>query len=109
MKKEFKNQLITALLSSPIVYIPHSHFAFVDEILHEIIHPLDGHRPILDIDDDSIMEFDMAQGIVGFGDKQPISDLEAYSKIDTFLTDVVNYDERFDKERIFIFKNFTYN
>ena len=54
MKIEFKNQLITALLSSPIVYIPHSHFAFVDEVLHEIIHPLNGHRSILDIDDNSV-------------------------------------------------------
>ena len=107
MKKEFKNQLITALLSSPIVYIPHSHFAFVDEVLHEIIHPLDGHRPILDIDDNSVMEFDMAQGIVSFKNKQSISDLDAYSKINTFLTDVVNYDKHFDNERIFLFKNFS--
>ena len=98
MKKEFKNQLITALLSSPIVYIPHSHFAFVDEVLHEIIHPIDGHRSVLDLDDDSVMEFDMAQGLVGFKDKQSIKDLEAYSKITTFLTDIVNYDKHFDKE-----------
>lgn len=107
MKIEFKNQLITALLSSPIVYIPHSHFAFVDEVLHEIIHPLNGHRSILDIDDNSIMEFDMAQGIVDFNDKQSVSDLEAYSKINTFLTDVVNYDKHFNNEKIFLFKNFS--
>ena len=107
MKIEFKNQLITALLSSPIVYIPHSHFAFVDEVLHEIIHPLNGHRSILDIDDNSIMEFDMAQGIVDFDDKLSISDLEAYSKINTFLTDVVNYDKHFNNEKIFLFKNFS--
>ena len=79
----------------------------MDEVLHEIIHPLDGHRPIIDIDDDSVMEFDMAQGIVDFKDKKSISDLDAYSKINTFLTDVVNYDEHFDTERIFLFKNFS--
>ena len=63
MKIEFKNQLITALLSSPIVYIPHSHFAFVDEVLHEIIHPLNGHRSILDIDDNSILRDYQKDGV----------------------------------------------
>lgn len=72
MKDTFKTQLITGLLSSPIIYIPHSHYAFVDEIISEIIKPNEGHRKILDLDYENIIEFDVAEGIIDFKSKTPI-------------------------------------
>ncbi len=106
MKDTFKTQLITGLLSSPIIYIPHSHYAFVDEIISEIIKPNEGHRKILDLDYENIIEFDVAEGIIDFKSKTPIHNVEAYSKSTAILSALVEYEKHFDKEHLFIFKNF---
>ena len=37
VNQKFKDALITGILSSPIVYIPHFHYAYVDQALKEII------------------------------------------------------------------------
>lgn len=42
MNVEFKTRLTTAILSCPIVYIPHYHLDFIDETLIDIIHPDNG-------------------------------------------------------------------
>ncbi len=107
MKKEFKNQLITGLLSNPIIYIPHSHFAFVDEVICEIINPAEGHRPILELSQNCIIEFDLSKGIIDFQSKSSINGYDSYSKIDTLLSSITEYEKNFDAEKIFLFKNFS--
>lgn len=107
MKKEFKNQLITGIIGSPIIYIPHSHFEYVDEILNEIIIPDEGHIPVLDLDEKCIMEYDISQGLVDFKTKDRVENLDVYSELTTLLKDIVEYDSHFDIERIFLFKNFS--
>ena len=106
MKQEFKTQLITGILSAPIIYIPHFHYNFVDEVIREIICPSNGERNILGLNKDSIVEYCIAQGIVDFDTKDEIEDLAAYSKLKTFLCDIVQYDGKFETEKIFLFKNF---
>jgi len=107
MKKEFKNKLITGILSSPIVYIPHSHSTFVDEIIGEIISPPVGHRPIIELSKNSVIEFDLALGVIDFDSKSKKTNLDCYSKVNTLLKDLINNGDKFDEERIFLFKNFS--
>ena len=58
MKHEFETQLTTALLSCPIVYIPHFHYEMLDATLVSILCPKEGHRTV-DLDISSqIFEYD---------------------------------------------------
>ena len=37
ISKKFKNQMITGILSSPLLYIPHFHYSYIDKTLLEIL------------------------------------------------------------------------
>ena len=69
MKKELSTQLITAILSSPIVYISHFHYDLVDEMLFDILTPKQ-ERPFLPLSIKDILEFDLSIGIVDFQTKK---------------------------------------
>lgn len=104
MKKEFKNQLITGILSTPIVYIPHFHYEFIDKTLSEV---LESTGKTLRLTKDSIIEYDLSRGIIDFETKNSKPNLDAYSNLQTLLNDIVEYDTHFDVEKIFVFKNFS--
>lgn len=104
MKKEFKNQLITGILSTPIVYIPHFHYEFIDTTLSEVI---ESTSKTLHLTKDSIVEYDLSRGIIDFETKNSKPNLDAYSNLQTLLNDIVEYDSHFDVEKIFVFKNFS--
>lgn len=106
MYKELKNQIITGILSSPIVYIPHFHYQFVDEVLTDIVSPSTAGRKILDLNEDSIIEYDLYEGIIDFKNKKRDEALDVYSNLYTFFSDIVEYKSHFDCEKIFIFRNF---
>lgn len=108
MKQEFKNQLITGILSAPIIYIPHSHGRFVDETLKEIISPEKGKRAVIELSESSVIEFDMSRGIIDFETKRDEQNCDGYHKVQTLLKDLINKGEdKFDEERVFLFKNFS--
>lgn len=92
MKREFKNQLITGLLSSPIIFIHTSHYRFVDEVLGEIVAPDDGTPRILDINSENISEFDIARGCIFFDNKTPNPDLVPIGTIQEFIKEQINLD-----------------
>lgn len=106
MRQLFKEQLITGILSSPIIYVPHSHFAFVDEVLDEIVNPAEGCRKIIDIREPDILEHDKARGLVDFKSKKADSDLNAYAEAETLLKELIDKPRNFKKYKIFLFKNF---
>ena len=108
MYNELKNQIITGILSSPVVYIPHFHYQLVDEVLMEIVSPSISDRKILDLDNDSIIEYDLSEGIINFKNKKREKDLEVYSNLYTYFSDIVEYESHFDRERIFLFRNFSH-
>ena len=61
----FRNDLITAILSVPLVYIPHFHYDYVDAVLADILPqrqsdnvPSAG-RTVTGLYSDSIYEFDI--------------------------------------------------
>lgn len=90
MKKEFKIQLTTALLSCPIVYIPHFHYEMLDATLISILSPNKGHRTVdLDVND-QVIEYDGGQNIVvNFKDKRLNDDLASYADAVTLMKDFV--------------------
>lgn len=104
MIEEFKTQLTTAILSSPIVYIPHFHYAFVDGILQSIVNPQEGQRKVIPLDAEDIVEFDIARGIIDFSTKQRRKNLDTLSKLDLFLETLIE-KRTFTNEKVFIFKN----
>ena len=102
MKKELKNQLITGLLSSPIIYIPHFHQFFIDEVLCEIISDF---GKLLPVSKENIVDFDIKRGIIDFDTKYPKKGLEELADFEVLLQKIVQYDDKFDIEKIFLFKN----
>lgn len=108
MYNELKNQIITGILSSPVVYISHFHYQLVDEVLMEIVSPSISDRKIVDLDNDSIIEYDLSEGIINFKNKKREKDLEVYSNLYTYFSDIVEYESHFDRERIFLFRNFSH-
>lgn len=104
MIEEFKTQLTTAILSSPIVYIPHFHYAFVDGILQSIVNPQEGQRKVIPLDAEDIVEFDITRGIIDFATKQRRKNLDTLSKLDLFLETLIE-KRTFTNEKVFIFKN----
>jgi len=104
MIEEFKTQLTTAILSSPIVYIPHFHYAFVDGILQSIVNPQEGQRKVIPLDAEDIVEFDITRGIIDFVTKQRRKNLDTLSKLDLFLETLIE-KRTFTNEKVFIFKN----
>jgi len=112
MVRNFRNQLITGILSSPIIYIPHFHYEFVDGLLHELLKENHGHK-FFNLGADSIWEYDIARGIVNFMSKAKNDNLDLYSNVNTLLDDIIeygnlsDYEDHFDKVRLFIFKNFS--
>lgn len=106
MKSEFKNQLITGIKTSPIIYIPHFHYSFVDEVITEVLGIYSGNTSIVGLDKNSILEFDISQGLIDFFTKEQEKDLDIYSNLMTYLRDIVDYNSHFNTEKIFLFKNF---
>ena len=106
MKSEFKNQLITGIKTSPIIYIPHFHYSFVDEVITEVLGIHSGNTSIVGLDKNSILEFDISQGLIDFSTKEQEKDLDLYSNLMTYLRDIVDYNSHFNTEKIFLFKNF---
>lgn len=104
MIEEFKTQLTTAILSSPIVYIPHFHYAFVDGVLQSIVTPQEGMRKVIPLNAEDIVEFDIARGIIDFTTKQRRKNLDTLSKLDLFLETLIE-KRTFTNEKVFIFKN----
>lgn len=64
---QFRDQLTTAILSSPLVYVPTSDYGFVDKSLGDIL-------PVLGITNDSIIQYDVQLGFVNFATKEVIDD-----------------------------------
>lgn len=93
MNQEFKNNLITGILSNPIIYIHTSHYKYVDEVLEDIIKPSDGTPPILNLNFEHIAEFDMARGCILFTTKVQDPDAQSINSIQEFLKMQLDLDK----------------
>lgn len=68
MKGVIETNIITGILSSPILYIPHFHFQLIDEILLRLCTPING-RKVVDLNVDEICEYNTATSVVDFQTK----------------------------------------
>lgn len=94
----FKDQLITALLSSPIVYIPHYDYEAIDDALKEILE-------MVDLKENAIAEYDLYKGWVYFNSKRRDGDNGPdYKDIHSWLDAIVEA-KNMDKEHVFLCKN----
>lgn len=104
MKHEFETQLTTALLSCPIVYIPHFHYELLDATLAGILNYECEHRTI-GLDNEVIIEYDAGRNIVvDFENKDLNDNFPGYSDAVELITDFVT--GRLVNEGILLLKNF---
>ena len=109
----FKDQLASAIVSSPIIYIPHFHFAYVDEMLESII---GNNETQVDIGFglDGIVEYEVSREQIDFATKEKNS--EAFINIADYLSEIIqpkpapvegSIDKRNVKDfhHLFLFKN----
>lgn len=112
----FRNQLQTAILSSPIVYIPHFHHNYVDSALKDICPDKSKTKKkhnVIGLDYGNILEFSISSGTVSFRTKKHSSMDTTYSTgiegMTNILSDIVTgksistYSD--DEAKIFVFKN----
>ena len=107
MKSEFKNQLTTAILSYPIVYIPHFHYQFIDDTLQEVLVPKQGRRIIDDVKlRKNVIEYDCGRNsVIHFVDKEP-SDFLDCDSIECLLQLFLDKGN-FAQPSILLLKNFS--
>lgn len=104
MKNEFETQLTTAILSMPIVYIPHFHYHLLDDSINNIINPKNGRCVIRLSISDNVIEYDCGQQcVIDFKKKTLNDDLPHYTTPTKLLKDYVigKYPRT-----ILVFKNF---
>ena len=107
MKEEFQNQLTTAILSCPIVYIPHFHYKYIDKVLEEILCPEEGHKLFNMSLSDQVIEYDCGRKrVVNFLTKKDHDDIPHYDDVVQLLKDVVTKNG-FPKPIILLLKNFS--
>ncbi len=103
MYNELKNQIITGLLSSPVIYIPHFHYELIDEVISDILAPREG-RNILELNIEDICEFDIRLGVIDFNTKRPDDDWS--TKLEILLEDIVaGKKNRVNNKKVFLIKN----
>lgn len=102
MYKELKTQLVTGLLSTPIIYIPHFHYELIDEVIKDIVNPENG--KLIDVRLDEVCEFDIQLGVIDFSTKRCDDDWSV--TLEGFLEAIVSgWKNRVNNNRIFVIKN----
>ncbi len=111
INKKFKTQLTTAILSSPIVYIRHFNYAYIDKAISEICQ-----SGVLEIKKDNITEITEHNIVLKFETKEIDSDYQEFEEdnFSNFLNVLIKNDKKYmnsflDKKRIFLCKNFFAN
>ncbi|MCQ2250305.1 MAG: AAA family ATPase [Bacteroidales bacterium] len=103
INNKFKTQLITAILSSPIVYIPHFNYAYIDKALTEICNP-----DIIGLIPDNVAELTENGDLLDFATKRPDEDWD--NTIEKLLNILIcnnpKEDEILKTKSIFLIKNF---
>lgn len=83
--ERFQTDLLVGILSAPIVFIPHFHYAYVHTVIRSIIEESSSSQ-FIDINPDSVVQFDLYRGVVSFIDSSQIEDI----KLVRFLADILD-------------------
>ena len=115
INEDFKTQLITALLSVPIVYVPSAHYNYVDMALRQVM-PRDGeltggNRNVTGLCwDTAVYDYDLYRRRVDFGTARSLPRGEEGVPIKDVLKNLVNRDKdspagEHETARVYLFKN----
>lgn len=110
ISEKFKQQLITGILSVPIIYIPHYHYNYIDTALSEIFPSESGENDnAVGLYDNTIYEWNVARGRVDFKTKSVITPISLDTMLKTLLSrndNVAQNDNKFlDDCKIFLLRN----
>lgn len=104
MEKELKNRLISAILSSPLVYIPHFHYHLLDEAIKDIIQPSSGYSDV-NLSLENVLEFDCGRScVINFVTKKVNDDYAVISEVTTLLKSFIV--GKIDEPSLVLIKNF---
>ena len=104
MEKELKNRLTSAILSSPLVYIPHFHYHLLDKAIKDIIQPSSGHSDV-SLSLENVLEFDCGRRcIIDFVTKKTNDDYANISEVTKLLKSFIV--GKIDEPSIVLIKNF---
>lgn len=104
MEKELKNRLTSAILSSPLVYIPHFHYHLLDEAIKDIIQPSSGYSEV-NFNMENVLEFDCGRHcIIDFVTKKVNDDYADISEVTKLLKSFII--GKIDEPSILLIKNF---
>lgn len=67
----FKEQLLASIITSPIIYIPHYHFAYIDEVLKGIFNGNAEKGKDFKLTTEALLEFAQDRGVIDFDTKDP--------------------------------------
>ena len=108
INQKFRTQMITGILSSPLLYIPHYHYSYVDKVLMEIFPEKEDSNSVIGLTRKTIMEVTIDGDVIDFQTKKGyrkrhVAELldEIISYNDTKLNDF-NFE---DDQLIFLIKN----
>lgn len=105
---KFKTQMITGILSSPLLYIPHYHYSYVDKVLMEIFPENEDPYSIIGLTRKTIMEVTIDGDAINFQTKKE------YRKrnVAELLDEIISYDDTKlndfdfeDDQLVFLIKN----
>lgn len=110
ISEKFKQQLITGILSVPIIYIPHYHYNYLDAALSEIFSSESGeYNEVVGLCDNTIYEWDVARGRIDFKTKNIIAPMSLDSILKMLLSRndnvSINDNKVLDDCKVFLFKN----
>lgn len=104
MKKEFKNRLTSAILTSPLIYIPHFHYHLLDEAIKDIVQPSCGYCDV-NIPLENVLEFDCGRRcVIDFDTKKINDDYADIPEVTKLLRSFIV--GKIDEPSIVLIKNF---
>ena len=80
MIQQFKDSLVAAIQTVPIIYIPHFHFSYIDEIIEEVLTGNNGNMR-LNFGADLVFELYANNALRDFKTKEPIEFGEGLNNI----------------------------
>lgn len=106
---EFRDRLITGILSSPIIYIPHYHYSYIDKTIEDVITKLDI-RKIVEYFGENIFSNDeicYSGRKIDYSTKEIKKDISKGSTVKGVLKKLIinDGDEVLEDERIIIIRN----
>ena len=108
INQKFRTQMITGILSSPLLYIPHYHYSYIDKVLMEIFPENEDSNSIIGLTRKTIMEVTIDGDVIDFQTKKEYRKRNVAELLDEIISydDTKSNDYDFeDNQLVFLIKN----